>query len=166
MHSTNGRLRSRKSTRNSGITTRSDHHRRSRAGLAVLVTLACCATVIAIVLALSSRGVLVETKTTIGGQVFALWLEEKENEVWCCVQQNPGWLSHGAFSTSTFVAADAATAREYGPDFQVPVIPRERWHLARIHVDPKSGTARFVLDTAEIEFEFQDMEFSDPTEGR
>ena len=136
-----------------------------RISLRLLLCLTAGATIFGLAVVISKHGVLAEKRVTVNGNNFALWLEEEGDEVWVSAQQNPGWISDGAFSTSVFVAADSKTAAAYGPEFFVPVVPRSRWNQAEIHIDRQIEKARLVLDDAEIEFDFRDLSFSDPRES-
>ncbi len=143
---------------------RAESRQYSRISLTLLTCLAIGAVVVALFVTVSNQGVLAEKRAHVRGEEFALWLTEGDDEVWVGAQQNPGWLSKGAYSTSIFVAADSKTAAPYGPEFHVPVIPRSRWNQAEIHIDQKTATARLVLDDAEIMFDFREMSFGDPKE--
>ena len=136
-----------------------------RISLGLLVCMTAGAAILALAVVISKHGVLAEKRVSVNGKNFALWLKEEGDEVWVCAQQNPGWLSDGAYSTSVFVAADSKTAAAYGPEFFVPVVPRSRWNQTEIHIDQKREKARLVLDDAEIEFDFRDLSFSDPRES-
>jgi len=122
------------------------------------------AVAVALVFFIAKHGNLPKTRTHFGGQVFALWMQEEDDEVWVCAQQNPGWLRSGTYSTSIFVVADSKTAAEFGPSFHVPVVPRRNWNQADIRIDKATATVRFMLGKAEILLDLKSLDFGDPYE--